>query len=124
MSRSGAPKPDDIQAPYLTVQHFLLNADAMPAFVDQIKQLNTALDKANAPGPIGLWYQLLNGGEGPQFVLVTPRKNWAEFETKKSVDELAGPENATLLNTMRKGFKRVWTDTVRHNEELSYHPAK
>ena len=128
MARAGAPKPTDPPTPYFTVQHFVLNADAMPAYVENVKRIAAAQDKANFAAPKGMWYQLLNGGEGPHFVLVTPRKNWAEFETpKETLDEALkralGAEGATLLNNLRKGMKRTWTEALRHNDELSYHPA-
>lgn len=128
MSRAGAPKPADPPTPYFTVSHFLLNPDAMPAYVENVKRISAALDKINSPAPKGLWYQLLNGGEGPYFVLVTPRKNWAEFESpRETLDEslrrALGAEGATLLSNLRKGVKRAWTETLRHNDELSYHPT-
>jgi hypothetical protein len=128
MSRAGAPKASDPPTPYFTVQHFLLNPDAMPGFVDNVKRISAALDKVNSPAPKGLWYQLLNGGEGPHFVLVTPRKNWAAFESpRETVDESVGralgAEGATVLSNLRKGIRRGWTETLHHNDELSYHPA-
>jgi hypothetical protein len=129
MGRAGAPKATDPPTPYFTVQHFLLNSDAMPGFVENVKRVSAATDKANYPAPKGLWYQLLNGGETPHFVLVTPRKNWAEFETpKETLDEAvkraAGAEGTAALSNLRKGIKRAWSETIRHNDELSYHPAQ
>ena len=29
------------------------------------------------------WFELLNGGEGPQFMLFLPRRNWAAFDTDR-----------------------------------------
>jgi hypothetical protein len=128
MGRSGGPRPADPPAPYYTVQHFVLNADAMPSYIQNIRRVSAALDKVNYPGPKGLWYQLLNGGEGPHFVLVTPRKNWAEFEgPRQTLDEALnqalGAEGATLISNVRKGVRHSWTETLRHSTELSYHPA-
>ena len=128
MGRSGSPKPADPPTAYATVQHFILNADAMPTYVDYVKRVAAALDKVNSTAPKGLWYQLVTGGEAPHFVLVTPRKNWAEFEPpRETLDETLrralGAEGATLLSNLRKGIRRTWTETVRHNDELSYHPA-
>lgn len=129
MGRAGGPKPADPPTPYFTVQHFILNADAMPGFVESAKRVSAAVDKANYPAPKGLWYQLLNGGESPHFVLVTPRKNWAEFEPpKETLDEAVkrggAAEGTAALMNLRKGTKRQWTEIVRHNDELSYHPAQ
>lgn len=128
MGRKGSVQPGDPPAPYATVQHFWLAPDAMPAFVENIKRLNAALDKVNYGGPKGLWYQLVNGGEGPHFVLYTPRKNWAEFQgPQETLDEAArralGAEGATLLANLRKGYRRITTEILRHADDISYHPA-
>jgi hypothetical protein len=126
MSRAGAPKADAAPTPYTTVVHFILNPDATPTFIENVKRISSALDKANAPGAKGLWYQLVNGGEGPHFVLVTQRKDWASFESPVVDDVLrqaAGAEGATMLSNLRKGMKRTWSEILHHNEELSYHPA-
>lgn len=128
MGRKGGPQVTDAPTPYFTVQHFWLAPEALPSFVENIKRLNAALDKVNYSAPKGLWYQLLNGGEGPHFVLVTPRKNWAEFEGPKetldqAVQRALGADGATLLNTLRKGYRRTSTETLRHADDISYHPA-
>ena len=126
MSRAGAPKADDPPAPYYAVSHFILHADALPGFIDNVKRASAAADKVNAPGPSGLWYQLANGGEGPHFVLVTPRKTWAEFNAPPIDDVLKqalGAEGATLISNIRKAFARTWTETIQHRDDLSYHPA-
>lgn len=128
MGRAGAPKATDPPTPYFTVQHFILNPDAMPTYVENVKRISAALDKINYPAPKGLWYQLMTGGEAPHFVQVVPRKNWAEFESpRETLDEALkralGAEGATLLSNVRKGMRRTWTETLRHNDELSYHPA-
>jgi hypothetical protein len=128
MSRAGAPKPADPPTPYYTVQYFDLHVDAMPTFVATSKRIAAALDKINAPGVKGLWYQLVNGGESARFALVTPRKNWAEFgdgmpgRVDENLQKALGPEGATLIATLRKSVKRAWTEALQHRDDISYHP--
>src|SRR6266496_2637878 len=52
---------------------------AGPDFIAAIKRVNDALGKqADWPKTSG-WLQLVNGGEGPTFVLLNTRKNWADL---------------------------------------------
>jgi hypothetical protein len=48
-------------------------------FVEGVKKVNEgSRRRATAVRPSG-WYQLVNGGEGPLFVLTMDRANWAAF---------------------------------------------
>lgn len=124
MSRKGAPTADQPPTGYATVQHFILAPEAVPEFIANVKRANAAQDKINAAGPKGLWYQLANGGEGPHFVLVTPRKNWAEMQAPLVDDVLKqamGPQGAVLIANIRKAMRKTWTELIKHNDDLSYH---
>jgi hypothetical protein len=126
MGRAGAPKAEDPPAPYYTVQHFLIEPEDGPTYIENIKRASAAQDKVNVAGPKGIWYQLVNGGEGPHFVLVTPRKNWAEFQgplIDDTLREALGAQGATLIGNIRKAMRKTWTEILQHNQELSYHAA-
>ena len=76
MSLAPANQP---AAPVTAVTVFVLHPGAGPDFIAAIKKVNDALGKqAEWPKTSG-WLQLVNGGEGPTFVLLSARKNWAEF---------------------------------------------
>jgi hypothetical protein len=124
MSRNGAPKAEEPPTGYATVQHFILAPEAVPEFIANVKRASAAQDKANSPGAKGLWYQLVNGGEGPHFVLVTPRKNWAEMQSPLIDDVLRqamGAQGTALIANIRKAMRKNWTELIKHNDELSYH---
>jgi hypothetical protein len=73
------PRPCENQptAPITAVTVFVLHPGAGPDFMAAIKKVNEALGKqADWPKTSG-WLQLVNGGEGPTFVLLSSRKNWA-----------------------------------------------
>src|SRR5260370_31777789 len=66
-------------APMTAVTVFVLHPGAAPDFIAAIKKATDALSKqADWPKTSG-WLQLVNGGEGPTFVLLSYRKNWADF---------------------------------------------
>ena len=76
MSLAPANQP---AAPMTAVTIFVLHPGAGPDFIAAIKKVNDALGKqADWPKTSG-WLQLVNGGEGPTFVLLNSRKNWADF---------------------------------------------
>jgi|GEM_PF-4689217 len=50
-------------------------------FYEAIGQFHRALQKAGSPERYE-WFELLSGGEEPQFVLFLPRPNWAAFDTQ------------------------------------------
>ncbi len=115
-------------APMITVANYLLHADQVGAFTDGIKKVNEALKTANYSGPRGRWYQLVNGGEGPAFALVTPRQNWGEMQPPdKTLDaavaEGGGEAGTAALQSLRKAIKSVRSSILRHRPDLSYIPA-
>jgi hypothetical protein len=120
----------DFDAPMLTVIHFYLNPEGGPTFVDAVKRVNQGIDKAKYPAPPSRWYQLVNGGEGPHFVLVAPRANWAAMGVpEKTIDDAMTDaygkvEGAALMSTLRKSARRIYTELLEHRADLSYMPGK
>ncbi len=59
----------------------MLKPEGINDFIDGVKKVNDRIKKTNFPqaGP-SRWYQLVNGGESPHFVLVGDRANWASFQ--------------------------------------------
>jgi hypothetical protein len=91
---------------------------------------NDALSKlADWPKTSG-WLQLINGGEGPTFALLSSRKNWADFApTPKNVtdvlNEAYGKETADQIQkTIRDSTVRPYTEAASYRSDLSYSPAK
>ena len=127
MSLAPANQPP---APMAAVTIYTLHPGAAPDFIAAVKKVNDALSKQPDWPKTSGWYQLVNGGQGPTFVLVSARQNWAGFEPlAKSVpdvlNEVYGPETAgQILKTMRDSTKHLSTETALYHPELSYVPAK
>ena len=51
-------------------------------FYEALRQFHRALQKARSPQRYE-WFELLSGGEEPQFMVFLPRRNWAAFDTKR-----------------------------------------
>lgn len=68
-------------APLVSVTHFILKPDGMNDFLEESRRSKkvsrTRIIQRPAPA---VWYQLVNGGESPHFVLVGGCANWAGFQ--------------------------------------------
>src|SRR5450432_3305028 len=76
LSLSPSPSPGSVPPAMIQLSFYLLKPDAVNDFTDSVKKVNDGIKKTNYPqsGP-SRWYQLVNGGEGPLFVLVSDRAN-------------------------------------------------
>jgi hypothetical protein len=119
--------------PLISVTHFMLKQDGVNDFVDAVKKVGDGIKKTNYPlAGATRWYQLANGGEGPHFVLVGDRANWAAFQspTDKTLDsmmeEAYGKEaGAAILSSLRKAIRSTSTEALQYRPDLSYvAPAK
>ncbi len=117
-------------APMTQVTVHVLHPGAAPDFIAAIKKINDALSKqADRPKTSG-WLQLVNGGEGPTFVLLNARKNWADFEPlSKSVQDVVmesygKEEGAAIYKALRDSTARTFSETAIYRADLSYIPKK
>ena len=72
------------------------------------------------------WFELLDGGETPLFMVIVPRTNWSGFEMlEESVMDqmvrLLGKQKAlAVLDRMGASVKSQRRDVVRLRQDLSY----
>jgi len=97
-------------------------------FYEAIRQFHQALQKAGSPERYE-WFELLNGGEMPQFMLFLPRRNWAAFDTQsgfllealaKSVGTKKSSELFAQFTAAVKNYRRY---AVRLRPDLSNLPT-
>ncbi len=77
-----------------------------------------------------MWYALVNGGEGPEFVLSVPRENWAAFAPlekpfAKMLEEGLGRADAdSALQMFRDAVSSISSQIIEYRSDLSFVPAK
>jgi len=111
-----------------SITHFMLEPAGINDFTDGIKKVNEGIKKTNFPqAGASRWYQLVNGGEGPHFVLVADRPGWASFQppTDKTLDammeEAYGKEQgAAILSSLRKAVRSTISEALQYRPDLSY----
>jgi len=123
-SLSGTPPPLTL------VTVYQLHPGTAQDFIAAIKQVNDALSKQPDWPKTSGWVQLVNGGEGPTFVLINGRKGWADFaSTPKSVadvlTEAYGKEQADAIQkTIRDCTAHLYTEASTYRADLSYIAGK
>jgi hypothetical protein len=122
------PTPPGPPPPYLSVTHFFLKPEGVLDFNDGVKKASAAMAKAMPSSPSN-WYSLVNGGPGPEVVLVQERKNIAELQGPpgKTVDQVVqeayGDQGPAIMAAIRKAYKSNYTELLHFRSDLSYIPA-
>jgi len=123
------PTAGDEPSALASVLTFHLKIGQTEDFLYSIRKIHEAIGKTNWPVNYE-WYTLVNGGEGPTFVLVLPRKNWADFKEPaksfdKMLDEAFGHHEAELLlKHLDSTIHSEGSEIVRYRPDLSYRPEK
>lgn len=108
----------------ISITTFFLKGDGALPFIAAVKKIVEAQNKSNYPGTSSRWYQLANGGEGPQFVLVGDRANWAEMQgpektLQSMLEEVYGKDDNTL-QTLRGQIRYTQSELAELRLDLSY----
>ncbi|MGH9803927.1 MAG: hypothetical protein ACRD4D_02050 [Candidatus Acidiferrales bacterium] len=94
-----------------------------------IKKFHEAIQKTKWPVHYE-WYQLLVGGQTPQYVLVIPHPTWASFKPLDKpfpamLEEAFGRMEAThMLEAFSKTIRSEESEVVRERPDLGYTPPK
>ncbi len=130
-----SPEPQT-QPKYLQLNVFAVKPEGARLFSQTIKKMNEALRKTNfssesflSPNSAGghsRWYFMTNGGEGPEYVLVTERNSYQDFDpAEKSLDDVmeatyGKEEGDRLMVGIRGTFHHVKSELLRFRPDLSF----
>jgi hypothetical protein len=100
-------------------------------FRSALERATEAIDKTKWPVHF-LWYVLVNGGTGSEYVLVIPHTNWADFEDKPGMktfaEMLKDAFGQAEADSVRKRFddstQSVTSEILEFRTDLSYLPSK
>jgi len=93
-----------------------------------IKKFHEAIGETEWPSNY-IWFQLVNGLEGPLFALVLPRDNWADMAPPEKafdamLEEAYGePEAEALLEEWGNTIQSMTSEIIRLRRDLSYVPS-
>ena len=107
---------------------FYLKPGTEHRFDEALRILRSALLQAESP-PALAWYQLIEGGEYPNYLLMIPRTDWASYDTTDVtltalINRALPSEQATdILQTINEVVQRVYSETLSYRADLSYFPG-
>jgi len=107
---------------------FRLQFGKTAQFYEAVRQFHQALQKAMSPQRYE-WFELLMGGEEPQFMLFLPRRNWAAFDEKRdflfeALEKSLGTKKSNdLLAQFAATVKNCRRYAVRLRPDLSNLPT-
>jgi hypothetical protein len=125
LSYGPAPAPGGPPAKMSLVTHFYVAPDMTNEFQDGVKKVNAAIDAAKYPAKPARWYQLVNGGDVPHYVLVSDRASWEDMTPPaQTMDQALGADGAAALAQVRKASRKISTEIVVYRPDLSFVPGK
>jgi hypothetical protein len=126
-----APK-DFSPAAKLAVTRFLLKSEGVNDFLAGIEKINAAISKTHYPlNGATRWYELVSGGDSPQFLLLSDRANWAAFAPASDKDldavmaEAYGKERgASIPGAVRGAIRSQYLEAWQYRADLSFIPPQ
>jgi len=120
-------KPPATPSAMRTAAYYSVIPGRMNDFIEGVKKINAATQKMNDPTRPSRVYSLSNGGNAPQFVLITERAKWADMEPMgMTLDELMkaayGDDGKKILDDYRASIASVRTEMAVYRPDLSYIP--
>ena len=122
--------PSDTPAAMYALIFYRLKFANVEDFELAMKQAKTAAEKAKWPRYFGV-FSLINGGDGPTWVLSLPRDKFADFnppEGKTFADmleeQLGKREAKARQDLVDHAVQSVFTEMLTYRADLSYVPAK
>jgi hypothetical protein len=104
--------------------------DMDESFTDTVKKITAAAVKAKWPGHYQVMRVVDSGDDAPDYILVSPSKDWADFGSEpdpgfwKMVANVYGEAQAkSLRKAMNDSLKHVSAHVDRYNAELTYMPS-
>ena len=122
-----APGADQDTPTMAEIAVFELQFGKTAQFYEAVRQFHDALRKAGSRERYE-WFELLNGGEGPQFMLFLPRRNWAAFDTQtgflsEALEKSLGKRKSEkLIAQFSNAVKSYHRSAVRLRPDLSKLP--
>ena len=124
--------PDSTEpAPLLQAIRFEVNSGADGFFRDGERKIREAFEKTNRPEQ---WFYLqrISGDETPTYILLFPKKSWAEFAPRQDVPNLGETleevyghrESEAMIERFRRAVRRESSYVLKYRPDLSYVPQR
>ena len=132
-----SPEPK-LPPKYEQLNIFSVRPEGAREFSQSIRKMNSALRQTgfksesflspNSAGGHSRWYFMTNGGQGPQYILVTDRNSYRDFNPVETslddvMEQVYGKEQGdAIMSNVRRTFFHVYSELLRYRPDLSYVP--
>ncbi len=123
-------RPKDGQPPAMySITFYRVKFGKSEDFTRAITKFHEAIGKTAWPVNY-TWFALVNGADGPEYVLSTPRENWAAFNPPekafpKMMEEAFGRADAdSIRQTFQDAVSGMSSEIIAYRGDLSYVPTK
>ena len=113
----------------LAVTRWLVKPEEVESFLAAQAKIKDALAKAEHLGHLR-WFELVNGGESPQFLMLADRDNWASYEHAPDanldsiMEKTYGKDQAlSIMLDIRRAVRSQYVETWQYRPDLSFVPA-
>lgn len=114
----------------LSVTRWLVKQEGVESFLAAQAKIRDALAKSGYAGHLR-WFELVDGGETPQFLKLVDRDNWASYEHPPDenlgsiMDKTYGKDQAaSIMRDVRTAVRSQYVETWQYRPDLSFVPAK
>jgi hypothetical protein len=108
----------------------ILKPERLDAFMAAETKISAAMRKGGERQPLR-WFQLVSGGETPQFLMLVDRADWAAYEEsgeeklQTTMEAVYGKdETARIMQDARSAVRSEHVETWQYRADLSFVPAK
>ena len=123
-----APKQGFTPSNKLAVTRLVVKPEQVDSFIAAQSKIKRALVGAGYHGAIR-WYQLVSGGEAPQFLMLADRENWAAYEQSPDeklatiLERMYGRDRAaSILREVGGTIRSQYLETWQYRADLSFVP--
>jgi hypothetical protein len=122
--------PGDTPAPMYSLIFYRLKFAHVDDFALSVKKAKAAAEKAKWPRH-WMAFALVNGGDGPTWVLSLPRDKFADFNPPDGKtfpdmlkEQLGEDEDRARTDMVDRAVQSIFTEMIAYRADLSYVPAK
>ena len=123
-----APKNGFSPSGKLAVTRWLVKPEAVESFLTAQAKIKDALAQAANVRHLR-WFQLVSGGETPQFLMLADRDNWASYEHSpdENLDSImektyGKAQAASIMLDIRRAVRSQYVETWQYRPDLSFVP--
>lgn len=125
----GNPLEDKTPSPFLELLHYRVHPGKEGDFEQVIRRAHEAAARSNQPRRY-TWYQLVNGGELPTYILFLPHDKLSGLQSSHKLltsllkDAYPPQEAERLLKVLTSATREVHSEMLRYRADLSYFPSQ